>query len=330
LGFQVLPWLQASFRYSGLQHFQADYPVYYDRAFGVKARLWNEDEILPAMAIGVDDIVGTGVYSGEYVVASKRFGAVDVSLGMGWGRHAETGLLRNPLSVVFHSFDDRESFFGHPGQTDFKAFFHGHKVGLFGGAVWHTPIDGLSLTAEYDSDTYAQERSTGNFTPRSQINYGLNYAVSDQVQTGLYWLYGTSLGGSISLRLDPVHPQYPQKVETPPPEVAVRSDGQRQLALAALLDSRDPRNAQRMRLLDSRNAARNAFVDGLWRMGDYTDIRIQKGTLELAVTGPISPARCAATATLMQGVTADIARVRLLDAGNRQSIACNVPHTVES
>ena len=77
LGFQVLPWLEASFRYSGLQHFQRDYPVYYDRAFGFKARLWNEGDVLPAVAVGIDDIVGTGVYGGEYIVASKRFGDID-------------------------------------------------------------------------------------------------------------------------------------------------------------------------------------------------------------------------------------------------------------
>ncbi|HYS45967.1 MAG TPA: YjbH domain-containing protein, partial [Rhizomicrobium sp.] len=45
-GFQILPWLEGSFRYSGLQHFQNGYPVYYDRAFGMKARLWNEGDLL--------------------------------------------------------------------------------------------------------------------------------------------------------------------------------------------------------------------------------------------------------------------------------------------
>jgi hypothetical protein len=222
-GFQILPWLEGSFRYSGLQHFQADYPVYYDRAFGMKMRLWDEGDLLPAIALGIDDIVGTGVYSGEYLVASKRFGDVDTSLGIGWGRRAETNLFRNPLALAFSSFDHRQSFFGQAGQGDFKAFFHGHNVGLFGGAVWHTPLNGLSLMVEYDSDTYAQEKSFGNFSPRSQVNYGLTYDVSDQMQTGLYWLYGTSLGGSFSLRLDPVHPQYPQKIELPPPPVMVRS-----------------------------------------------------------------------------------------------------------
>src|SRR5690348_8617061 len=139
LGFQALPWLEASFRYSGLQHFNADYPVYYDRAFGVKARLWNESSLLPALAVGVDDIVGTGIYGGEYVVASKRFGDIDTSFGMGWGRRAQTEELRNPIALVIPSFDHRVSFQAQPGQTDFKAFFHGHNVGLFGGAVWHTP-----------------------------------------------------------------------------------------------------------------------------------------------------------------------------------------------
>jgi len=330
LGFQVLPWLEASFRYSGLQHFQPDYPVYYDRAFGIKARLWNEDDFLPAVAVGIDDVVGTGVYTGEYVVASKRFGDVDTSLGMGWGRHAGTDLLRNPLALIFHTFDNRQSFIGQAGQTDFKAFFHGHDVGLFGGAVWHTPLNGLSLMVEYDSDTYALEKSFGNFSPRSQVNYGLAYNVSDQLQTGMYWLYGTSLGGSFSLKLDPVHPQYPQKIEAPPPPVEVRSDEERQQALAALLQSRDPRNARQMRLIDSRNAARNDFVDALWRMGgDYAEIRVQQSTLDLGVTGTISSTRCAATARLMQGVAANITRIRLHDMDARRSVACAVPRTVE-
>ena len=330
LGFQILPWLEGSFRYSGLQHFQADYPVYYDRAFGVKARLWNEGDLLPAVAVGIDDIIGTGVYNGEYIVASKRFGEIDTSLGMGWGRHAETGLVRNPVALAFSSFDNRQSFFGQAGQTDFKAFFHGHKVGVFGGAVWHTPLEGLSLMVEYDSDTYAQEKSFGNFSPKSQINYGLAYDVSDQLQTGLYWLYGTSLGGSFSLKLDPVHPQYPQKIEPPPPPVVVRSDEERQQALAAMLESRDPRNTRQARLLESQNAVRNDFVDALWRMGsDYADIRVRQNTLDLIVTGTISSTRCANTARLMQGVAASITRVRLSDWNGRRSLTCPVPHTVE-
>jgi len=52
----------------------------------------------------------------------------------------------------------------------------------------HTPIDGLALLVEYDSDTYAQEKTFGNFSPRSQVNYGLTYSLSDQTSLGLDWL----------------------------------------------------------------------------------------------------------------------------------------------
>jgi hypothetical protein len=328
--FQALPWLDTTFRYSGLQHFLADYPVYYDRAFGVKIRLWDEGGVLPALAVGVDDIIGTGVYNGEYLVASKRFGDVDTSLGMGWGRYAGSDLVRNPFALVFHSFDNRPSFFGQAGQGDFSEFFHGHDVGIFGGAVWHTPLDGLSLMVEYDSDTYAQEKAQGNFSPRSQVNYGMTYDVSDATQVGLDWLYGTSLGGSLSLHLDPVHPQYPQKIESPAPPVTIRSDEQRLEALAALEDLRDPRIAQRARLQQSRNADRNGFVDALWRQGgDYSDIQLRQNLLDLTVTGTISSTRCAATARLMQGMAVHIDRVRLRDMDGRRSVSCAVPHTIE-
>jgi exopolysaccharide biosynthesis protein YbjH len=331
LGFQILPWLEGNFRYSGLQNFFPGYPVYYDRAFGMKARLWDEGSLLPAVAVGVEDIVGTGVYSGEYVVASKRFGDVDTSLGIGWGRRGETGLFKNPLAIVFPSFDNRQSFFGQAGQTDFKAFFHGHKVGLFGGAVWHTPLDGLSLSIEYDSDTYSQEKFFGSFLASSQVNYGLTYDISSQTQAGLYWLYGSAIGGSFSLRLDPTRPQYPQKIEAPPPEMMVRTDEQRQRALAALLQTRDPRNVQRARLFEKSNVERNGFIDALWRQGgDYGDIQVRQGILDLTVAGLVSSTRCEASAQLVRGVGADINQVRLHDAGGRRSVTCPIRNTVES
>ncbi len=329
LGFQILPWLEGSFRYSGLQNFYPGYPVYYDRAFGFKARLWDETTLMPAVAVGIEDIVGTGVYTGEYLVASKRFGDVDTSLGIGWGRRAETNLFKNPLSVVFPSFANRVSFFGQAGQADFKAFFRGPKVGLFGGAVWHTPLDGLALSVEYDSDTYAQEKSFGSFSPRSQVNYGATYDFSSQTQASLYWLYGTTIGGGFALRLDPTRPQYPQKAEPPPPPLTVRTDEQRQLSLAALLGARDPRKAQTARLFESRNIERNGLVDALWREGgDYTDIQVNQGTLDLTVSGTVSSARCESAARLLQG--ANITRVRLHDSGERRSVGCRVSRGMET
>jgi hypothetical protein len=332
LGFQVLPWLEASFRYSGLQHFDPAYKVYFDRAFGLKMRLWNEGDWMPAVALGIDDIIGTGVYNGEYLVASKNFfGDVDTSIGLGWGRRAGAAEITNPLALIFPSFKNRVSYFGQAGGADFNAFFHGEKVGVFGGAVWHTPLDGLSLLVEYDSDRYAQESATGNFTPRSQVNYGISYAVSDGMQLGLDWLYGKTVGGNFALRLDPVHPQYPQKIETPPPDFAARTEEQQQAALAELLARRDPRRTAVAKLRQSRNTDRNNFIDGLWRLGgDYTDVEVRQGALDLTITGTVSEARCTATARLMQGVATYLTRIKIHDGSGRRSASCAVPHSVEA
>ncbi len=51
---------------------------------------------MPAIALGINDAAGTGVYSGEYVVASKQFGALDTTLGMGWGRLGSTDCFAIP------------------------------------------------------------------------------------------------------------------------------------------------------------------------------------------------------------------------------------------
>ena len=101
LGFQGLPWLETSFRYSGLTHFDPSFPVYYDRSFAVKARLWDESDLFPAVAVGINDLIGTGVYSGEYVVTSRRFGPLDFTLGMGWGRLGSTALFQEPHCLDF-------------------------------------------------------------------------------------------------------------------------------------------------------------------------------------------------------------------------------------
>ena len=151
------------------------------------------------------------------------------------------------------------------------------------------------------------------------------------MQLGLDWLYGRSLGGNFALRLDPVHPQYPQKIEAPPPPVTVRTDAQRQAALAELLAQRDPRQMQASRLRESRAADRNGFIDGLWRLGsDYADIQIRQGTLDLAVAGTVSASRCAATSRLMQGVATHLARIRLHDTDDKHSVSCAVPRSLEA
>ena len=77
------------------------------------------------------------------------------------GRLSDSASLNNPLAAVFKSFETRGSSATFGGTVNFGQFFHGPKVGLFGGAVWNTPIENLDLLVEYSSDKYLAERRSG-------------------------------------------------------------------------------------------------------------------------------------------------------------------------
>lgn len=73
--FQLTPRLSGTFRYAGIGNFDdpnsnAD-QVYYDRSFDLRFQLLTETSIRPAVAIGLQDFIGTGIYSGEYIVATQ-------------------------------------------------------------------------------------------------------------------------------------------------------------------------------------------------------------------------------------------------------------------
>ena len=106
LTFQMLPRLSGSFRYSAL----AGCPHQSRRAiensastavFRCISALPMRAPWRPAMAVGLNDFLGTGIYSSEYVVATKTFGEqIRVTGGIGWGRLAGVGEFRNPLSLL--------------------------------------------------------------------------------------------------------------------------------------------------------------------------------------------------------------------------------------
>ena len=315
LGFQALPWLETSFRYSGLRHFDPAFPVYWDRSFAIKARLWDETNFFPAMAIGVNDLVGTGVYSGEYVVTSKRFGAFDASLGIGWGRLGSTALFKNPFASISHSFDNRPSLTG-AGGANFNVFFHGPNAGLFGGVVWHTPINRLSLITEYSSDKYDLETARGSFKPKNQINVGLSYQAMDGVTAGLGWLYGRSISGSLSIQLDPTRPQYIAKLDAPVLPVEARSTDEQQQALQALMKfSRGQRTSQQAK------ANRGDFADALWRITGTEGVEIQGRSLVLVAKGDVGR-HCITAAQIAQSFDNSIDHIVVRGIGAGKAVQC--------
>ena len=89
LTFQITDRLTGSFRYAYLEDFDGAVGLSrYDRSFDLHYRLLDEGDYTPAVAVGLRDFGGTGVYGAEYLVASKTFGnGLRASGGIGrWHR----------------------------------------------------------------------------------------------------------------------------------------------------------------------------------------------------------------------------------------------------
>ncbi len=232
--FQVLPWLDVSFRYSRAGKLPGSTSAYYDRSFGFKVRLSRETESLPELSLGFRDALGTGIYSGEYLVASKHFNDLEFTLGAGWGRFAGRAAFNNPFGAIFPSFNVRQNLNTLTGTVAFGQFFHGPKVGLFGGVVWKTPIDDLDFLLEYSSDNYALEHKTV-VNATSPVNVGFAYHLFDVSTISAGWFYGTTYGVTVNLSMDPAIPASPFRVGPQVPAPAIRSDMDQARALDVLL-----------------------------------------------------------------------------------------------
>lgn len=127
----VLPFLQVTARYSSIAgtpgfsnnpgDYGFDYGRYKDKVVDGKVQLWGEKGWRPALALGATDVQGTALFKGQYVVATKTFGAaqnLEASLGFG----------------------------------------HRRPSGVFGGVRWR-PVSApaWAVVAEYDANDYSKD-----------------------------------------------------------------------------------------------------------------------------------------------------------------------------
>jgi hypothetical protein len=190
--YQATPWLQGTFRYTGFSQF-----FYWDRNYEFKARLWEEELYLPQVAVGIRDIVGTGVFGSEYVVASKQVGRTDVTLGVGWGRLAGKGLFTNPFRVLNDRFLTRSSATGQadqPGEFSVDNFFAGPEAGVFGG-VSHS-FEWLPITAilEYNPDQYDWDAGRGGARPNAPWSIGATWHALPGIDVRFSVQHGNEIG----------------------------------------------------------------------------------------------------------------------------------------
>lgn len=204
---QPFDWLEAGFRYTDISNQLygptiAGGQTYKDKSIDIKVRLWEEDAAWPQLALGLRDIGGTGLFSSEYLVANKRWGNWDASLGLGWGYLGARGDIQAPLGFLAESFKTRAGN-NTPtgGSVNSQSMFHGNAA-LFGGVQWHTPLPGLLAKLELDGNNYRNEPFGTVLPASSPLNWGLAYRYTPYVDFSAAWERGERLALGVTLHAE--------------------------------------------------------------------------------------------------------------------------------
>ena len=222
--FQLTDRLAGTFRYSGIsEETGPGTDGTFDRSFDLRYRILDETTWRPAVTVGLQDFLGTGDLSAEYIVATKAISpSIDVTAGLGWGRFSTRGGFTNPLGAFSNSFEMRPTRdFEDQGGTPTGRFFRG-DVALFGGIDYRLN-DKLSFQVEYSSDGYVRETANGTLDNKTPLNFGLNYRMRPDVTFGLGVLHGSEIAGSVTLLLNPTRRVPVSGIETAPTPVAIRN-----------------------------------------------------------------------------------------------------------
>ena len=187
---QLFPWLESTIRYTRVPDVRYSSSETYsgsndytDKGIDVKLRLLEESYWLPETSIGIRDIGGTGLFDGEFIAGTKRFGPLDITLGLGWGYIGQRGNVTNPLCKAADKYCVRDdSYSGNGGSFDTKRWFKG-PASVFGGIEYQTPYAPLRLKLEYDGNDYSQDfphvRAGKDMDPRTPFNIGALYRLAD-------------------------------------------------------------------------------------------------------------------------------------------------------
>ncbi|MEY4505580.1 MAG: hypothetical protein RL297_158 [Pseudomonadota bacterium] len=178
---QPFDWFEGGFRYTDVANrlygpeSLSGSQSYKDKSFEVKVRLLNETPYLPALAIGNRDLAGTGHFGSEYLVASKRWGRWDASLGLGWGYMAGNRTMGNT---------------GYGGTINTERFFSGSPA-WFGGLEYQSPW-GSTFKVEHDSNHYRNEPLNNPQRITSSINVGLSHRLAPGIDLSISRERGTT------------------------------------------------------------------------------------------------------------------------------------------
>ena len=212
LSFQIFENLTGAFRYARIPHPGGNYRGYtWDRSFDLHYLLTKEKNTFPSVAIGLRDFVGTGLYTGEYIVATKSMGSkLKISGGIGWGRFAGT----NSYSNIFGK-NRRGRNIGLGGTFLIDNLFSGNNSPFF--SISYKLNEKTQLISELSSDNYSNETSSSKgFTRRTDLNLGLKYSFDPSINVLATFMHGDALGLAINMAINPKNSPYKSGIEPAP------------------------------------------------------------------------------------------------------------------
>ncbi len=177
-------WFEATYRYTEIKNKNYG-PASYsgnqslkDKGFDLKVLLKEEGYNSPAIAFGIRDLAGTGIFSSEYLVGTKGIGNFDLSIGLGWGLLGTESSFSNPFGNLGQNFKERGSSIGQGGSFSYQNWFSG-RTAIFGGMEYKLQKKGLRLKLEYDTSNPDEYETVEEV--KSRLNIGASFAYSDNL-----------------------------------------------------------------------------------------------------------------------------------------------------
>lgn len=127
--------------------------------------------LLPGVAFGIDDCLGTQAFRSEYLVATYVYRPLQLELSLGYGRKRINGFFGGVAVSPFH-------------KTSFQ------------------PLHGLTLMAEYDATDYTNptfEPSPLGREVKTRLNVGLQYRIFNLLNVHLNTIRGKKIAVGFSL-----------------------------------------------------------------------------------------------------------------------------------
>lgn len=181
-----------------------------------KLRLLKENAYRPEIALGLQSAIGHKRMAAETLTFSKGYKDFDFTGGIAWGRLGSAAHISNPMKFLGNHFGEARTYDGeNPNMMD--DWFTGEDAGFFAGVEYFTPLDGLSIKADWGADRYIVESQISDFDAPAPWSVGLAYQPRPWIDLGAAIIGGEKLYATLNLR-SPVQkwPGLYRKKEKPP------------------------------------------------------------------------------------------------------------------